>query len=188
MSEEAYSWCISMYVYCNGFLTLYYFAFLSGRTLFSFTHHCKHCINPRFKSEQHGCVIGSGYKGALGYQTPEVPCTSPGASQFGTVKEWCWQSEPGASSQAWSRRRGYARQPPEWQHFNINTEPCTLQGKGKTEGNVVSVFSWRGILQNYKCHYFALHLYLTDRNTHTYPNGTLVLHLLLVICKWHHVY
>lgn len=51
-----------MYVYCNGFLTLYYFGLLSGRTLFSFTHHCKHRINPRFKSEQHGCAIATGYK------------------------------------------------------------------------------------------------------------------------------
>lgn len=63
-SEEAYSWCISIYVYCNGFLTLHNFALLSGRTWFIFTHHCKCCISPRFKSQQHRCLIGTGYKGA----------------------------------------------------------------------------------------------------------------------------
>lgn len=107
------------------------------------------------------------WKGALGYQTTEVPRTWLGAPQFGTVKERCWQSEPGASSQARSRRRGRARQHPEGQRFNIDAESCTLLGKGKTKGNVVSICYSRDALQNYKCYYFALHLYLTDRNTHT---------------------
>lgn len=122
----------------------------------------------------------------LGTKHPMCLVPSLAASQFGRVKGWCWQSEPGASSQTRSRRRARARLPPEWQHFNIDADQCTLQGKGKTVGNIVSV-SWRGVLQNYKCHYFALHLYLTDRNTHTYPDGKLMLHLLLVICKWYHV-
>lgn len=86
------------------------------------------------------------------------------------MKERCWQNEPGASRQARSRRRGRARQPPEGQHFNVDAESCTLLGKGETEGSVVSVCSWRGTLQNYKCHYFALHLYLSDRNTRTHTH------------------
>lgn len=44
-----------MHIYCNAFLTLYCFALLSDRILFSFAHHCQHCIH-----------VQQGVNGALG--------------------------------------------------------------------------------------------------------------------------
>lgn len=67
-------------------LTLHNFALLSGRTWFIFTHHCKCCISPRFKSEQHRCLIGTGYKGAE--RSPWVPNTKGALYLTGNIPVW----------------------------------------------------------------------------------------------------